>query len=619
MDKGSIGNWWMPRGGQWEQKCGFVEGAGEDSANLEFSKSIPENFRISFDAQLSSFHGHKPSTLAVFLMDEQTSKEYCALVLGRYDNSAGEVRRSGSIVQIICRAVVKPEIWQAVSIELRDDTIVLRLDGDEMFRFCDPFPPAYVRRSKIALGTWRSMIRIRNFVVQDLGFLPFTRTVRQGDSLYNAGLFEQAFQFYSRLLQSEITRGNESELRYKIGMCLLGLGNCIEAKTWMDDVPLLSQTDLWTQYSQIALLEIEWREDRHESFCEKAKQLLDAPALCDRVWDLVQQACRAWEMRGFYEISLHVRMGLLSRAQTDLIRLRERTAVAETLLSLNRLALAERYFEEAASQTSHFPQHSRYSLFALATVRNYLGALAKARQTIGQIKQRTWAQDDLAGCEIHEALFLRAEARFAEALTLLRGIPERFPMHSGPKFFAALTSSLILCGQERMQEAKRELEPWYSEMTNGAMSRFLYPPLFLEGNIDGAIQCLTEGFRQSGGEVALFAEQGIKAGILLWIHDRTQEAGDIWAEVVRRFPPGQCCCFPALARQLLDGDDTGIEQLTYSARIRSELFYLLALWNEKRGKSERALVLFAMSAKEDPTNEWPAVLAKKHLTSASVS
>ena len=92
---------------------------------------------------------------------------------------------------------------------------------------------------------------------------------RQADSLYVAGVFDQARAAYMRLLDSDLASEAPMELRYKIGMCFLRQAAYSQARAWMEKVVALPEEAFWHEQAALALLDLDWQQKRQQAFIQE--------------------------------------------------------------------------------------------------------------------------------------------------------------------------------------------------------------------------------------------------------------------------------------------------------------------------------------------------------------
>lgn len=611
----SLGQWWKPSGNEWRQQDGLLLCEGESEFTLLLARPLPENFRACFDVKFEARENLPPSDLRVSLLDEDMAKPYCVFIAGAHDNSTGEVRHSGLSQQWNRRALIKEGQYQSVCLELRNDTLRFALDGERVFVHRDPFPPSYGAKCIFALGTWRSAACFRNLVVYDLGFLSLVPRTRQGDSLFNAGLFEEARRIYERQLLAGASALESMELRYKIGVCFLRQQAFSQAQGWLEKVVGLPESGFWLRQARLALLEICQSANDVPALLKGASDMLVRPNERDGVRAIINRACGGFNAAGFYERSAELLAFLLEgEDKTSVPGLLTKFRLADPLERLNRFEEAARLLVEVVESPS-VPRGLRIqAMHSLTSIRASQGRIAESDGVIGRIRVETSNASTLARCDIDECANLRAQSRFEGALKILKSIPSSYPQVAGTSDRCGIQAALILCGCGNSEEARRILEriarrsPQSREMVE---RDFLFIPFLAREDYARASEICLKYHPYEGLRLAEQARRMIRAGVVLGIAQRVDNARGVWSECVRRFPPARCCYYGSLAQSLLSGNRDLLESMPYPARERSEMFYLAGLLCESEGSQGRARELFALSVKEDPTNRWPAVLAKQ--------
>lgn len=617
----ALSQWWEPVNGNWLVQDNILEGSGREYATLVLNRFLPENFTASFDCQPLTHPGPGLSHFMLMLLDRKTPALYCGLAMGFDDSPANFVNRFDARVGTNTAFSLQKDIWQHVELSLVDNSIQVSVNGVEALAFRDPFPPPYARRCRLAFEVWYGSIRIRirNFVVRDRGFLTLARPVRQGDALYNAGLYAQAAEFYLRLHASG--RGDKEELEYKIGSCRFFEGEYDQAQEWLEKVVEFPESNFWAQHASIALLETTWKQGRKDAFCEQIPMLYAKPSLKERVYAMTKGICADLNSWGFYEQSLGLQRALYSQERKgepsfdDLL-----DDMGNTLVLLNRFESAAECFRESIESTNSLHKSMKTTcIFSLSDCLYHLGDFDGAMQSLEQIRKAGMDIATEARIMTYQVFVLRAQGKFAEALAKVAAVSEKYPMVLNWRVFSLLTASHIHCGlnqpaaaREKVSEAI-ELDPKEWALLPGRKSRFFYPPLLLEGTPALAAELLVEDARTPMIEPALQAEHMIKAGMLYELAGQAERANDVWTEAAKRYPVTRCHYWALIADGLQRQNEIVLDGLPYPVRTRTELFYLAGLLCEKRGDAARAKEWFGKSARENAAGEWPGVLAASRL------
>lgn len=633
----TIGSCWEAICGKWTQAGGTITGKGDVDLRLVFADPLPENFRIRLEARVLGNPQRIASDMVLRLADNANTS-YCEFVLGAHGNTMGELRHLGTCKLWSEAALVKDGVWQEIDLELMDDTLRLYVDGKQVFQFRDPFPPPYSWRCRFGIGCWQSNIEFRHFAIDDLGFSPLVRPVRMGDSLFNSGLYENAGDFYMRLLESRAQLSDLTELRAKIGICFLKRGCYIQAQSWFDKVVGAPEKDFWARQTQAMLLEAAWKQENLGEFITKMKSLHLVPVLRDDVREMTaRMAVDLGEQRGFYENRFELLREWMELEKNDSFHYRTvRFQLAGTLQAMGRFGEAEDLFWEimnAPKLPDSLFQNVALALCETLTSQAKIGA---SNSLAERVRSRISTHDVLARLELILCWNLLAKGSTGQALRGFEDIADKFGKTAkNICTFALLQKVLLLCSNGESHEAWEtmgdlvKINPSHPYLRHGERSTWYYPLHFASGDPAKAAECLLEDARMEGPRVVLHAEQMTKAGIMLELSGNAGEGAKIFSEVIRRFPPTRCNYYSALAEALLmsapsaagpianrEGERVRNEvfaQNPFHPQIRTEMSFLAGLLFESRGDSVRSRSLFELALKDDPVCRWPGQMAKKKL------
>lgn len=606
---------WKPLSGEWRQSDACLTGTGAMNV-IALLKPIPENCRISFleRTRPDSQQGW-PST-SVWLMDEARSSCYYEFIIATGKRTTGHLVHCGTGIQLSAAAYIKENEWHKIELEIKDESLCLLIDGVQVFSFRDSFPPSYSSRCYLNIGGFRYGTSFREFTVRNLGFLPVIRPIRQGDMLYNAGLFEKAMDFYVRYLQAgSFTDQETMELRYKIGMCCLRMGAYSQGQGWMDKVISLQENRFWAQQARLSLLELYWKAGEMENLREHLHGCFTDPKLQTQARVTLQSAIHDFWTRGFYiEADQILQAWSKLELQNTLEGQMTQITLSENLVRLRRWADAITVLDSLLSASAIDDMISQAQINRMQFYHEW-GRISESENARCTIETGTKDPFIHVRCRMQQAFNLRAEQRFEDALKVLDHIPEQ---REGIeiKFFshAKIHSAFILCCLGRMAEARKALEDARGVDPDLYVYSFHLLPFFLaEKNYAVAGELLLTEYQNSKALVSSSAELGIKAGILHELAGMDAEAKSIFKEVSLRFPDEKVRFFGPMAQALYSGGNSHFTEMPYEAHRRSEMFYLLGLLMEERGDKDVAQKLFALSVKDDPALRWPAFFAKKNL------
>ncbi len=632
MRNDSLVSRWKPHSGDWAQCSDCVSGTGEENVTLELKRLLPDNFRLSFEIRLDNLRGVPASMIGLFFCDQTTQQQFYTLRIHDLYGVECTLFRRGIPVQESAYSQIRTGAWHTFEVAQNDDSFSFLIDGEKRILFRDPFPAPYEQRCRLMIHVWRSRLSVRNVQIEDLGFLPFGRTIRQADALYNSGLTLQAMQVYRRMLDTETNPADITELHCKIGLCCLDRNDFAQAREWAQKMAGFPLNDFWAQQAALVLLEIDWRENRIPELLAQISALSKVPAICCRLKGIVQQAAADFDQRGYFEESLVLRSSLRDiEDEKSAQYVSYQALVCESLLQLNRVESAVAHLRELAKLGRVHNHANEFWLFTLADALNLLGKSAESIEIIRDMRNRTHDLVTRARCDVYEALCLRAQGKLNDAISLLDTVPANHPRVEGMVAFAKLCRSSILVSAGRPDEALSLVAEVAQSpegdflMGKGHKSRYEYPAFFAKEEYAKAAEILLSESTVDDAYVSLRARQALNAAMILSMAERAGECIRILEETARRFPEVRVRYFASLAHTLAKGirgmDSPGwsgavvpcFENLPYPAPIRSEMFFLAGSLFLHMGEKASGLTLLRQSAEEDPSNLWPAVLAKKRL------
>lgn len=605
---------WKPISGEWTVADGNLRGMGAD-IRISFDKPLPENCRISWEVLLEPCNDLPMPSFVVRLLDETKARDYCAVSVASGKRATGELQHSRAWSTWNPNARIKENEWHQLSLEINDDILRFLIDGNEVFAFRDSFPPAYSSRCYLHFQGWHSNVRMRQFAIANLGFLPVNRPIRQGDALFNSGLAAKAMEFYLRYLESGYAGDAEvMELRYKIGMCCLRRSAFSQSRSWIDKVVALREEPFWAQQARLALLELHWRMADFTGLQEHMRLCFQDSGTCNGARMVAQLAASDLCSRGFFEEAVRILQTWTSLEQQPDSRRTAQVFLADYLAMDRRPGEAEKLLLELIGATS-FDEFSLFSRINLMQLYHEWGRIKDSENLRCELVGMTKDPVLLVRCSIQNALNFRALERPEEALAVLEEIPDRFGIVE-PAFqsHARIHSALILCCLGKPEEGRKALEEACVVDPNRYLNSAHYLPIQIaEGNYASAAESLLKDYRNAKELISSSAELGVKAGILHELAGKKDEAKPIFKEVSQRFPNEQVRYFGLLAGALLSNDGFDFTQMPYEHFRRSEMFYLIGLLKENRGDKASARALFELGVKDDPALRWPAFFAKQLL------
>lgn len=606
---------WKPIMGEWRTDSGTMVGTGGD-CDIVFLKPLPENCRIAFEMFLDPPLDLFTSDVSVILTNEwQDDPPYCTFTIASGRKMVGELRHFREGRKWNPTACIKEKEWHNFVLEIKDDSLRFVVNGREMFSFRDSFPPAYAARCCLQIQTWHCGARIRRFVLQNLGFMPASHPIRQGDALYNAQLPEKAMDFYMRLLKSGSMDDAETmELRYKIGMCALQQQFFSAAEELIGKVVALREDKFWAQQARLGLLETYWKKSDPEKFRDHLRLCLEDTKTRDSGRVIVQLAIQDLSGRGFVEEVISVLNSWLEVERNDMVSSHTiRKLLAENLFRARRFDDMGEILGEII-RTTTMEEELLNAKINLMHLYSETGRIPEAVRMRAIVESETRDSFVLARCRLHEAVVLRAMGNFDGALEILRNMGPQSLIESGFIANTKILAAHILCCLAKGEQARVLLAEAKKVDPNRYMGPKDYTPLLLlEENFLEIERLLHVEYCDTPNVNSLLAEIGIKAGIMRELAGRVEEAKEMFRHVERRFPRERVYFFAPFAAALAAGADFDADKMLDEISKRSEMFYFLGLLQEKRGKSAEAKALFEQSLSEDPLLRWPACFSKKKL------
>jgi AraC-like DNA-binding protein/tetratricopeptide (TPR) repeat protein len=612
---------WRPLSGTWRAAGGCLEGRGDPHLQLDLKAELPENFRVELELQTRPDAAWDATSVHVGLHAPDLGS-YCSLRLPVSPQEPGGLVVRNRYVLWNTEAFLSPNVWHTVQFELRDNRIAAALDGKPVCSFRDLFPPAYTSRCRLGIYSRRPLVRIRRFRLFDLGQPAVVPAVRQGDTLFASGQFEQARTFYLRHLDAHHSADEAMELRFKAGVCLFRMGRLAECRDWVQSILPLARTPAWHRECDLLLLQLDAESATLEEFTRHLRASLRDPAQRDGARPLLAARFERLEKSGFLEEALQLgRLWMSVEQKSPMTALLAREPVAKVLKKLKRSEEAARLFRPLCH--APFPAVARFaglvSLFDVATLQ---GRIDKARAVQRRMQRLYAGHPDAPLCVIQEAICLRAERRIPAAIRLLRQELAADPNERGYRLMLehALAELLAcagdLAGAETFVNLLRAGEAGHVSQSPPLRSALTLHGLLRRQHARTAAWLL-EGARLETPDLFARGQMAVTAGILLELAGRKQAALDVWRETSRRFPPEYCYFWGGFARELAANRLPPIEALQHYFHVRSEMFFLTGLLEEHRGHAARARELLALAVREDPTRLWPAQLAERKLKPTS--
>lgn len=605
---------WIPEYGRWTTHNGCLRGGCKDyDAILLLTTPLPENFRVEFDVQIrqaTAFRLHLRSA------DGRATYAQVALPLNQ---GPGSLAIRGRTMLSVPEAFLRTGYRHTLRMELSDNRITLLLDGKNVFSFRDIFPPGHADRDHLAFLIYEASVELYRFRLRDLGFLPVAPAIRQGDAFFNAGMYQQARDFYVRHLLPNIADDAEMELRFKIGVCMLQQNEFDHCRGWIEAALPLAKSPFWKQECTLLLVRLEADAHRIDAFGRRVREAMTDPSLHDGLRPLIMRYYAHLRDSGFYDQAL--RIGKLAAAmdkdRPDQVA-RAADLLAGALKNLKRLPEAKRHLQSLIRSKAAVDSMRSGAYISLSDICLLRGQVAAARKCVAEMRAQAAPIDFWR--EIQEAHCLRTERRFREAVDFLLSFRSNYPEDKALQFDAAIEAAEILCCLGDLDAARRLDEKLRAEFPKPPLrachelAGIAKVMLLAQERYEEAASLFLKESRRPEGPLTVRGQEAVVAGILFELAGRPDEARKVWLNAIRRFPSELCCFWGALATALAAGKPDHLEKMPFFYRVRSEMFYLVGLLHKRRGNAARARRLFTLSCKEDPTFNWAAHLAMKRLS-----
>lgn len=605
--------------GQWRIGNGMAEGTGTPWLRLELAPRLPENLRIEFDFQATPGSSWNAVPLRFSLNAPEASSTYACVTLPGSARTPGILTIRGRTVALGPAASFQPRGWNAVRAEFRDNRLLILLNGARLFSFQDLFPPPVASHCRFNVFAERGGYRFRRFRLYDLGLPDVVPSIRQGDALFSSGLFEQAREFYLRHLRPDMSREEETELRFKVGVCLHRQQQVEACRDWVHHIQPIAPTAYWRRQCDLLLLELDEEHASAEVFERRARVSLRDPEICDGLHPIVATAFARRENAGFLDDAMRVgNLWLSMERKAGFTSLAVREPVVKLLKKSKQFRAATRLLRPLCQSTE--PGDAKFrALISLFDTALLQGRYERANAITQELRALCGKEPEAAVAVHLEASRLRAQRQFPAAVQRFASIRASFPtMKDYSEMADAALAELLYC-LRREREAGRIM----AGLLQASPKRASHPgiPLrgptladrFASGRCDGLADLLLKNARLDSPDVFSRGQNAVVAGIALELAGKPGEAKAAWMETTRRFPAQACYFWGAFAGALATGRPDHVETLRHYYHVRSELFFLTGLLEEHRGHSARARRLFRHAVKEDPTFLWPAHLAQRKL------
>ncbi len=603
--------------GEWSKRNGVLVGKSEAKASVIIDKDLPENFRVCFEADFGTHGQGHPADLVLELENEAHSEVYTRFIVGGDGNQLTFLSHRNTGIEWNPAGTLNPHGPQKVTLELKDNTVRLWLDERTIFQVRDPFPAPFSARCRLVIGVYENAMMLRNLAVYDLGFLPYARTIRQGDALYNAGNYAEAIRVYTRQLESRETARDVTELSYKIGVCHAKQKRFSDARVWFGKIVSLPEKDFWGRNTRLALLDLDYSEGRFDSFMSNLTGHIQNPALLASLREIIQKAIRDSVSRGLPDRAIavnriwvqgeeHGTLGYFLAHESLGSLLRERSLFGQAIICFKNILESPIVPRNVLLRT--MPQ--------AADIFTCTGDRRQSEKMLDLWESRADNVNDLARSRVYRAFNLRAEKKFDEAVRLLQSIPKEFAKANHIHAFALYHQILILCMAGRIDEGSRlclEGRQRYPDSPYFAATQLYLPDLVRKkySVIARDIEKETAGAQE--GPAGFLAHRFFLGGIFNSLAGKKNESTKAFANLTGDFPETLCAFYGYAAQCLLDDQEIDMDKATYTNQRRSELFYLLGLCYEDRGNRQQAQRFFEQSLREDLSLRWPAYLAGRKI------
>ncbi len=608
------------RTGKLTREKDYVTGVGVETFEMALQKDLPENVEISLEIKLLAANRGGPTHAVLGFSDDAFTTYWHAVVVGTDDLRTAYLSKLGNKHRIRTNVPLIPDHWHTLRLQMIDERLSVGLDHENLFAYQNDFPPLYKQRCRFTIGAYRSSLCFRNLIIRDMGIPQMTRSIRQGDALYNAKAYDAAREFYCRLFEMQSNSADAQELHYKIGMCHFSLKALSLARSWLERTVAMQGKGFWADQASLMLMHIDLLEEKPAGL-DNARRFFADPRMRDDARIVLESTCRSeWERGNFDKFILLKKLVLEMYGPGGPlygILLREIAEAQEWLMKMGDCEAGL----IALLRSDSSPGESRImAIRELGYIYLMQGKMNESEDCQNRIVQATKNADALADVDIQRSFRLRGSGQADESLALLdsvsarRGIPDRAAL-------AKLEASLILCGLGRVEEARaaihaaQEINPSILEAYSGSASRYLYVPEFVSGNFEKAAELLLVDSRFADSAIFTHGQQAMAAALVTEISGDVKKARRIWAEMLRRFPLQRCAHLSPAVEEWLKGNSMAFAQLPLGNQRLSEMLYLAARACEKKGDTAHGKALLERCAQLDFSLRWPAYCAKQKLNS----
>lgn len=616
LSKRRLPDWCAVEYGSWTTGDGRLRGSGENEFRLKIKRPLPENFRVELRVR---FQG-PPGELSLSLGDSHRSGKLYSFRVGTQGNTTGTLQVRGRPYQWNPLAVFALEDQYHVSLELSENHLCLRMQDRPVLRLVEPFPPSYQSRSILRIEGWRNPFEISEFRIFDLGYASMLRPLRQGDALYAAGLFDQAGSYYMRLLSSISDPAETMELRYKIGMCFARQGMWDQAREWFSRVMSLPEADFWYELTQVAFTEYSVHEENWQAVGKQLSKGPVNPVFHDGVRALLDQSRMDCVNRGFHTRAVRCAEMVSRIDPPDSIPARQaaHNRGLSQLAGGDLAAARKTLLGIVAGHLSTEPVVLE-ALRNLSLVHSLLGEFDQSEAVLDRITAEHSRRSTLVDVEMRRRFNIAGTHGPEAELNHVRKTMKTFPDRKGACGLLRQSEILLLGSLGWLQDMNKAFRSHQqissaTHKLSGRSGFALHPVLMFREKWADLAEFLLKTLRGKSGNLAFCASAGVLAGIARELGGQPKAAEEIWAEAIRRFPSERVNWYADLADRLSKSGRDQLESMPYHPWTKSQLMYWTGLLWEKRGNRKRSKQLLEMCVKEDATNRWPTVLAKRRLS-----